>query len=76
MSPEARQLLREVASRREWQEILTEISDKPIPAYKPSRSVDSKILPRENQIDNWILESGRALERERIVKLLTGESQK
>lgn len=71
MSPEAKQLLRELRERPEWREIVDLIKEPLVPSFKPSNSVGSNVLPPEVQERKWIYASGRQKERDLLFKLLT-----
>ena len=70
MSPEAQVLLDELYGRPEWKEIIEEIEKVKIPRFKPIKQPDHQ---QEAQFYNWVFYSGRALENDRITKILTGE---
>lgn len=68
LSP-AQRLLSELHSKPEWQEILSQINQDSRPVrYKASTSD-----PEDKKINQMIYHSGRQDEKDRILKLLSGE---
>lgn len=72
MSPEAKDLLRELYSRPEWKEIIEEIQGIKVPRFKPIKTNEG--LKEQAQFSNWAFFSGREVENDRIVKILIGDS--
>ena len=76
LSSEAKRFLHEIRQRPEWAEVLEAIQVSPPRCYRPSRSASSSSPSREEQEANWIFESGRSFENDRVINLLkSGDSK-